>query len=155
MDISKASNLLNITPQQVRNLCRDRKIPSEKISGRWLLYEHDVHNYYDNNSCGTAENQETYYTNEQVISSNKPIALSFFSGAMGLDLGLEKAGFEIHTVENVGIHYSKTIAAWYDNWMSNKDAVIAKYGEMQFRMYQVFLGWSVRIADIGGSSAYQ
>ena len=68
---------------------------------------------------------------------------------------IEKAGFEIHTVENVGIHYSKTIAAWYDNWMSNKDAVIAKYGEMQFRMYQIFLGWSVRIADIGGSSAYQ
>lgn len=26
---------------------------------------------------------------------NKPIALSFFSGAMGLDLGIEKAGFEI------------------------------------------------------------
>jgi len=95
VDINKASNLLNITPQQVRNLCRDKKIPSEKISGRWLLYEHDVHNYYDKSSCGTAENQETYYTNEQVVSSNKPIALSFFSGAMGLDLGLEKAGFEI------------------------------------------------------------
>lgn len=68
---------------------------------------------------------------------------------------IEKAGFEIHTVENVGIHYSKTIAAWYDNWMSNKDKVIEKYGKMQFRMYQVFLGWSVRIAAIGGSSAYQ
>ena len=39
--------------------------------------------------------------------------------------------------------------------MCNKDKVIAKYGEMQFRMYQVFLGWSTRIAAIGGSSAYQ
>ena len=68
---------------------------------------------------------------------------------------IEKAGFEIQTVENVGIHYNKTIAAWYDNWMSNKDLVIAKYGEKQFRMYQIFLGWSVRIAEIGGSSAYQ
>lgn len=68
---------------------------------------------------------------------------------------IEKAGFEIHTVENVGIHYSKTIAAWYNNWMSNKDSVIAKYGEAQFRMYQIFLGWSTRIAAIGGSSAYQ
>ena len=26
---------------------------------------------------------------------NKPIVLSFFSGAMGLDLGIEKSGFEI------------------------------------------------------------
>lgn len=68
---------------------------------------------------------------------------------------IEKAGFEIHTVENVGIHYNKTIQAWYNNWMSNKDKVIAKYGEKTFRMYQIFLGWSVRIAEIGGSSAYQ
>lgn len=39
--------------------------------------------------------------------------------------------------------------------MSNKDKCIAKYGEKTFRMYQIFLGWSVRIAAIGGSSAYQ
>ncbi|MEM9824136.1 MAG: class I SAM-dependent methyltransferase, partial [Bacteroidota bacterium] len=68
---------------------------------------------------------------------------------------IEKAGFEINTVENVGIHYSKTIAAWYKNWMSNKEKCIAKYGEKTFRMYQIFLGWSTRIAAIGGSSAYQ
>lgn len=95
VDVSKASSLLNITPQQVRNLCRDKKIPSEKISGRWVIYEQDVYRYYDESSCGTAENQETYYTNAQVASKNKPIALSFFSGAMGLDIGLEQAGFEI------------------------------------------------------------
>lgn len=95
IDIARASNVLNITPQQVRNLCRNKKIPSEKISGRWVLYEHDILNYYDKSSCGTTENQETYYTNTQPSTNNKPIALSFFSGAMGLDLGLEKAGFEI------------------------------------------------------------
>jgi len=39
--------------------------------------------------------------------------------------------------------------------MGNKDKVIAKYGEKTFRMYQIFLGWSTRIAAIGGSSAYQ
>jgi cyclopropane fatty-acyl-phospholipid synthase-like methyltransferase len=68
---------------------------------------------------------------------------------------LEKAGFEVHSVENIGIHYAKTIDAWYYNWMSNKDKVIAKYGEHTFRMYQVFLGWSVEIAKQGSSSAYQ
>jgi hypothetical protein len=47
VDIGKASDLLNITPQQVRNLCRDKKIPSEKVAGRWVLYENDVNNYYD------------------------------------------------------------------------------------------------------------
>ncbi|MCJ7601850.1 MAG: DNA cytosine methyltransferase [Desulfobulbaceae bacterium] len=95
IDINKASELLKITPQQVRNLCRNKKLPCEKISGSWVLYEQGIYNYYDNSSCGTAENQATYYTNEEILSKNKPIALSFFSGAMGLDLGLEKAGFEI------------------------------------------------------------
>ncbi len=68
---------------------------------------------------------------------------------------IEKAGFEVHSVENIGIHYSKTIDAWYHNWMGNKDKVIAKYGEYTFRMYQIFLGWSVEIAREGGSTAYQ
>ncbi len=68
---------------------------------------------------------------------------------------LENVGFEIHSVENVGIHYSKTIDQWYDNWMSNKDKVIARYGERTFRMYQVFLGWSVRIAAQGSSTCFQ
>ncbi len=95
IDISRASELLKITPQQVRNLCRNKKLPCEKISGAWVLYEQEIYNYYDKSCCGTAENQATYYTNEEVLSKNKPIALSFFSGAMGLDLGLEKAGFEI------------------------------------------------------------
>ncbi|XCN74049.1 MAG: DNA cytosine methyltransferase [Candidatus Electrothrix aestuarii] len=95
VDIKKASELLKITPQQVRNLCRSKKLPSEKVSGSWVMYEHDIYNYYDNSSCGIAENQSSYYTNEELLSKTKPIALSFFSGAMGLDLGLEKAGFEV------------------------------------------------------------
>lgn len=68
---------------------------------------------------------------------------------------IEKVGFEVHSVENIGIHYSKTIHHWYKNWMSNKDKVLAKYGERIYRMYEIFLGWSVLIARHGGSSAYQ
>lgn len=68
---------------------------------------------------------------------------------------MEKAGFEIHSVENIGIHYSKTIDAWYYNWMGNKEKVLEKYGEYIFRMYQIFLGWSVEIAAQGSSTAYQ
>lgn len=68
---------------------------------------------------------------------------------------MEKVGFEIHSVENIGIHYSKTINYWYDNWMSNKDKVLAKYGQETFRMYEIFLAWSTIIAKHGGSTAYQ
>jgi len=68
---------------------------------------------------------------------------------------IEKAGFEVHSIENIGIHYSKTIDYWYHNWMSNKEKVLAKYGEYIFRQYQIFLGWSVEIAKQGSSTAYQ
>lgn len=68
---------------------------------------------------------------------------------------LEKAGFEIHSVENVGIHYSITIDRWYDNWMRNRAAVEGKYGQFWFRLWQVFLGWSVFIASQGNSTCFQ
>ncbi len=68
---------------------------------------------------------------------------------------IEKVGFEVHSVENIGIHYSKTIHYWYDNWMRNREKVLEKYGEKTFRIYSVFLAWSVLIARQGGSTAYQ
>ncbi|MCP4438767.1 MAG: class I SAM-dependent methyltransferase [Aureispira sp.] len=68
---------------------------------------------------------------------------------------IEKAGFEVQSVENIGIHYSKTINAWYDNWMGNKEKVLEKYGERTFRIYEIFLAWSTVIAHNGGSTAYQ
>ena len=39
---------------------------------------------------------------------------------------LERAGFEIHSVENIGIHYSMTIDRWYRNWLSNREKVVAR-----------------------------
>lgn len=68
---------------------------------------------------------------------------------------IEKVGFEVHSVENIGLHYSWTIDAWYHNWQQNKEKVLAKYDEYTFRMFEIFLGWSVEIAREGGSSAWQ
>ena len=68
---------------------------------------------------------------------------------------LEKAGFEIHSVENVGIHYSKTIQQWYDNWMDNAEEMEREYGQWWYRCWEIFLGWSVDIAAQGNSTAFQ
>jgi cyclopropane fatty-acyl-phospholipid synthase-like methyltransferase len=68
---------------------------------------------------------------------------------------LEKVGFEIHSVENMGIHYSLTISRWYDNWMQNRAEVTKTYGEWWFRLWQVFLCWSVEIAAQGSSTVFQ
>jgi len=67
---------------------------------------------------------------------------------------LEKAGFEVHRVENCGVHYSLTIAHWYNNWKSNKTQIVAKYGEWWYRLWIVFLAWSVIIAAQGSSTVF-
>jgi len=68
---------------------------------------------------------------------------------------LEKAGFEIHSVENIGIHYSLTIDRWYRNWLRNREAVVKAYGEKWFLLWEVFLAWSVVVSERGGSTAFQ
>ncbi|AKV00753.1 Cyclopropane-fatty-acyl-phospholipid synthase [Labilithrix luteola] len=67
----------------------------------------------------------------------------------------EKAGFEIHSVENVSIHYAWTIKAWHDNWLANKQQVLETYGERWFRIWHLFLAWSVRIAEQGNAACFQ
>lgn len=67
----------------------------------------------------------------------------------------EKAGFEIHSVENVSIHYAWTIQKWHENWLSNRDQVLSTYGERWFRIWNLFLAWSVRIAEQGNAACFQ
>jgi cyclopropane fatty-acyl-phospholipid synthase-like methyltransferase len=68
---------------------------------------------------------------------------------------MEKAGWETHSVENITIHYSWTIKHWHDNWLSNKDAVIAAYGERWFRIWHLFLAWSTFIGEQGNAACFQ
>jgi sphingolipid C9-methyltransferase len=68
---------------------------------------------------------------------------------------MEKANLEVHSVENLSIHYGWTIKRWDDNWLSNKDAVIARYGERWFRIWHFFLVWSTMIAEQGNAACFQ
>ena len=51
---------------------------------------------------------------------------------------VEAAGFEVKNIDVLGVHYSATIYRWYQNWVSNKDNVIAKYGE-RYVFAQLFI----------------
>lgn len=68
---------------------------------------------------------------------------------------LEKAGFEIHSVENINIHYGITINKWYHNWIKNKEKVVAAYGEWWYRLWYLFLAWSSIIGEQGRAGCYQ
>jgi sphingolipid C9-methyltransferase len=68
---------------------------------------------------------------------------------------MEKAGWETHSVENVSIHYAWTIKKWFDNWESNRAAIVAAYGERWFRIWRFFLAWSTIIAEQGNAACFQ
>ncbi|KAI7874724.1 S-adenosyl-L-methionine-dependent methyltransferase [Lichtheimia hyalospora FSU 10163] len=56
---------------------------------------------------------------------------------------LEMAGFEVHNVDTIGVHYSATLYKWYQNWMKNRDSLRGKYDDHILRVWDVFLAWSV------------
>jgi sphingolipid C9-methyltransferase len=68
---------------------------------------------------------------------------------------MEKAGFEIHSIENVSIHYHYTIKKWHDNWLEHKDEITKAYGERWFRIWHVFLSWAATIAAQGTAACFQ
>jgi sphingolipid C9-methyltransferase len=68
---------------------------------------------------------------------------------------LEAAGFEVKNVDVLGVHYSATIYRWYKNWVSNKENVIAAYGDRWYRIWVFFLAYSVITSRQGGASVFQ
>jgi cyclopropane fatty-acyl-phospholipid synthase-like methyltransferase len=68
---------------------------------------------------------------------------------------LEKVGFEIHSAENVSVHYSLTIKRWHDNWLKSRNTIVSAYGERWYRLWNIFLAWSWRIGLQGTSACFQ
>jgi len=67
---------------------------------------------------------------------------------------LERNGFEVHRVENMGVHYAKTINEWYKNWTRNKKEVVSVYKSWWYRIWSMFLAWSTIIARQGSSTVF-
>lgn len=67
----------------------------------------------------------------------------------------EVAGFEVKNVDVLGVHYSATLHRWYLNWLSNKDAVTAAYGDRWFRVWAFFLAWATIASRQGSASVFQ
>ncbi|EIW80833.1 sphingolipid C9-methyltransferase [Coniophora puteana RWD-64-598 SS2] len=68
---------------------------------------------------------------------------------------VEAAGFEVKSIDVLGVHYSATLWRWYKNWVSNKERVLEKYGERWFRIWAFFLAYATIISRQGGCSVFQ
>ena len=88
MTVQDVANKLKVTPQYIRKLIKEEKLRADMIGSQWLIQREAVEEYIHANN---------YYIepdDHERLSNDIPdvIALSFFSGAMGLDLGMEKGG---------------------------------------------------------------
>ncbi|KIX95063.1 uncharacterized protein Z520_09373 [Fonsecaea multimorphosa CBS 102226] len=68
---------------------------------------------------------------------------------------LEGAGFEVKSVDTIGVHYSATLWRWYRNWLGNAEKVKAKYGVRWYRIWEFFLAWSTIISRQGSATCFQ
>lgn len=107
ISIQDAANMLGVSTQRVRELCRDNKIDAKKVGNSWVLSQESVERY----GLKTAHTVACDHSSKQRPPlPGKPVALSFFSGAMGLDLGIEKAGFQIRLACEFDKYCRQTIA---------------------------------------------
>lgn len=90
--MKETSEILSCSEQYVRKLLRYGEISGERISSRWIIASESVHEY-----CCKGDDTTIFVPDHARRSFSKPTlkALSFFSGCMGLDLGLEKEGIEL------------------------------------------------------------
>jgi len=124
---------------QVRNMLKDDGIFYLKIAGLRRAWQ------YEDLNWGLFMNKYVF----PGADASCPLTFNTFH--------LEKAGFEVRSVETVGVHYSKTLKHWYENWhkAEHKAIILKNYGERWFRQWSLFLAWSVVAAGEGKATCYQ
>lgn len=91
VSVKEAALFLQFSEQYVRTLIRMKRLPAERIGNTWVLPWDAVLQFEGKEEIPQLEVWDHARRND---FTNKITCLSFFSGAMGLDLGLEKAGIE-------------------------------------------------------------
>ena len=84
-DVAKA---LKVTPQYARKLIKEEKLNATRVGSQWVVKPEDLEGYK------TKYDILVEPDDHERLSSELPeiVALSFFSGAMGLDIGMSNGG---------------------------------------------------------------
>jgi len=81
---------LKVTDQHIRALLRQGKINAEMVGKQWIIHQEAVDQYVQDFNIAIEPNDHPRKTTE----IPDIVALSFFSGAMGLDIGMEQGGIK-------------------------------------------------------------
>lgn len=98
---------MQLSEQRVRMLLKSGIIQGEQFGKQWVVQEQSVREFLSNpiNHVNPADQVR------RTTKKTKLNALSFFSGAMGMDLGLERAGIDIRLACEFDPACRKTIIA--------------------------------------------
>jgi len=90
LTVTEVSKRLKVTAQSVRTLIKNEQLKAERVGSQWLTSEDDLKKYMEEYDIVIEP-----YDHERLTDDIPPIiALSFFSGAMGLDVGMKNGGID-------------------------------------------------------------
>lgn len=90
LTVSDVASRLKVTAQAVRLLLKNGQLKGEMIGSQWLITSEDLSQYIETNNIIIEPNDHPRL--DDAIPNI--VALSFFSGAMGLDIGMRKGGID-------------------------------------------------------------
>lgn len=88
--VQTVADYLKVTPQYVRKLIASGKLNATRIGSQWVVESKALTEYIDNNDVLIEPDDHSRTSS----TTPKTIALSFFSGAMGLDIGMRNGGID-------------------------------------------------------------
>lgn len=90
MTVSDIARKLKVTPQYVRKLISEGRLEADRIGTQWVVLPSQLEKYISSYDVFIEPDDHMR------VSSEVPeiVALSFFSGAMGLDIGMAQGGIK-------------------------------------------------------------
>lgn len=88
LSVKETAEYLKVTPQYICQVIHKGALNAERVGKQWVITPSDIKKYIeDNNVCIEPDDHPRKTDDLPEI-----VALSFFSGAMGLDIGMKKGG---------------------------------------------------------------
>ncbi len=72
-----------------------------------------------------------------------------------IQAGMEKASFEIQDVENLRMHYARTLRHWVDRLEAHHEEAIHHVSEATYRVWRLYMAASAVEFESGGTGIYQ
>ncbi len=90
LTVNDVAKKLKVTTQYIRSLIREGRLKATMIGSQWLIDNSDLKQYIKDNNIVIEPDDHKRLAND----IPDIIALSFFSGAMGLDIGMRNVGIK-------------------------------------------------------------